>query len=389
MVHPNRRPGSTPALDSLACHRRRTVEGGLEPVVVALMDEWVVEAVERAWSSGTLDLSEVNHTTATHEDLARLSSVAWWLLAVGSQRRVTVTLPAGRPSQRHLLRAGVIGAARRHNLPMTVAGEPWSVHDDFRDKPQRLPNEDWESYDEGSLPEDRIRVVPDLDDRRRRPDPGLVSGGRYYRWIDSLSAATALPEEGRRRFHSDADQVLFQLIDNVHRWAGRCQAQALCSVTKGGGTRDDGSAASFNRLHIVVMDVGRGIPRALQTDPVAFESVRQSGGDDPFGTDLVHTLLERAFGEREIEGHDGYGLHGSQKVAGDWVGRLDVMTVELCGKVVHVRTRGVSRVEDLPTSVVPGARGTLVHVMLQAVTEADRPPAAAAEDIPQQQLQTN
>ena len=237
---------------------------------------------------------------------------------------------------------------------------------------------------------DRLRIIPDLADLRRavsRDAPPRLA----FPWLSKLGlASSAITADGYQRFLADAGAVLRELIDNVHRWSQASSAFTAVSVTRGGaieGTEHE----SWNRLHIVVADAGIGIPAALRHDLAALHAVHQAAED---GTDidvlddrgLVTRLLRHAFGARQIPNHNGHGLNAAQIRAGQWVGALDVITCDSDGRPFRLGCRGLGQ-SALETDQVPlrlpGARGTVIHLMLQATDGREaRRSAASAEELP-------
>ncbi len=292
---------------------------------------------------------------------------------------------------RFLGRTGLMTAAASRSVRLGYSDETefdWThLYSDLRRHRPRLPGVTWELFDE--LDGDQLRVVSDLESPRRQV-PALAKCGLRYPWLGGLRLMSpAISCEGLHQFVNDADVIVAELFDNVHKWSQSSKAYAVLSVTEGGAHRDE-RRASWNRLHVIVADNGIGIPSALHNDAAAYAAVRDAGGHanwaDIADIDLLRTLVFRSFGERQIPNHNGYGLHTTQARATKWVGALDIMTTARDGHVLRLGTRGlVEEDAEIVTSSpeLPGARGTLIHVMLQAVDqEGARAQAAEAEHLP-------
>jgi hypothetical protein len=322
------------------------------------------------------------HDRSTHKPLVEGSVLAWWLLsAYDSSRSWELLLPdLDSALHRYWMRTGLPAAATLHSLPIRYAG---GDSDNPQDR-QRLPGLDWEDfdYDDGSDTR-HIRVIRDLESSQRRV-PDLSSSGLHYPWLQLLKLdSPSLSSPGYLRFLSDADTVIAELIDNVHRWSEADSAFAVVSATRGGGER------SWNRLHVVVADNGIGIPSALHNDLRALAAVHSASNvgdlDQLSDSDILQTLVFKAFGARELPNHNGHGLNATHIRAGQWVGAFDVLTINRTGRIVRAGTRGLSpeKVETGEVPLMPGARGTLVHVMLQAIDEREtREQAAKGESLP-------
>ena len=152
-------------------------------------------------------------------------------------------------------------------------------------------------------------------------------------------------------------------------------AYAVVSVTRGRRSPSR-SARQLEPLHVIVADNGVGIPSSLHRDAAAHEAVRAAGGAECASSfsdiELLRTLVFRAFGARKLANHNGYGLNATQIRAAQWVGALDILTIGTDGDILRLGTRGLSEASaeaDAALPELPGARGTLVHVMLQAVDQ--------------------
>lgn len=346
-----------------------------------------------------MDLSGLIHDRAHHADLVPISVFAWWILATSAlPPQCVIRVPdAGSSQLRHLARAGLITAASTRGVKLVLPnGEPFREPHLFSDATvhqNRLPGVDWQVLDE-LVAGDRLRIIPDLVDVRRRV-PQLTTSRLHYAWLANLGlGSAAISTRGFRRFLADADTVVAELIDNVHRWSRCTLAFAVASATRG-GELDDGARRSWNRLHIVVADNGVGIPQALRADLEACQAVSDAAGlsatlaDDLSDDQLVERLLRHAFGDRQLPNHNGHGLNATQIRAGQWVGAVDVVTSRKDRTVLRKGSRGldptlgIGMEADDQLSGLPGVHGTLVHVLLQATDEREvREEAAEQERLP-------
>ena len=320
-----------------------------------------------------IDLAGLGHGRGRHVDLTILSAIAWWLMSTdlnASCWTCRVPHPGSAPFL-HLARSGVLTAALlrgtrivdESNRPLDLA----TLSADHGKGQARLPLVDWEVMDELTEGEG-LRIVPDLADPRRAPRRPV--GHKFaYPWLAKLGlASAAISATGYQRFVSDADLVLMEIIDNVHRWSTASSAFAVVSTTR--GSTDEGNC---NRLHMVVADDGIGIPAAIRADLVALEAVHRASGEtgdvdrmtDP---EIVERLMRFAFGNRMLANHNGHGLNVAQVQAGKWVGSLDVLTIGVDGACFLRGSRGVNPAKfDAQDSLsFPGVRGTLIHILLQA-----------------------
>lgn len=321
------------------------------------------------------DLRALVHEQARHADLVPLSTLAWWILStdVPLEGRALL-LPEGVTKIRHLVRSGILGAAHQRGMEF-VADDGETVKDQIdlvridSDQPRLgFHNQDVPIGDDVV---DRIRAVHDLTDPRHYPPQPSHVGLRYL-WLTKLGIANAQLAD-YFRFLSAADEILFELIENVHKWSLSTRGLAIVSVTRG----------SCNRLHVVIMDDGCGIPGSLATDPAALEAVSELAEVD--GVEgLIATLLRDAFGDRDLPGHHGQGLNVAAIRASQWVGAVDIVTSSWGGGAVHVGSRGLDEtVESHGGLDLPEVSGTLVHVLLQATDAREhRETAAHAEQLP-------
>lgn len=350
--------------------------------------------------SRVIDLSRVRHNSNAHAGLRPLAMLAWWLLGAELPDGLTIKMPTTRPAVRVLARSGLLAVAHARDIAIDRGSHRPRSSGALR--PQRevpLVNVDWETYDDPNAALDRLRVLPTL------ADPGFVQPppvreSRRYLWVDRLGAASALDDKAARRFNGDADQVLYELIGNVLTWSRARRALAVCGVTRGGSSTT-GGRDSWNRLHVVVMDDGRGIPAAVEakraaeglspdwSSEVAAVAANEPSLtlDDPSDLDsaLLYLLVERAFGLRQVGStEEGHGLATTGVLANQWCGQVDLISTTASqaedASVVRVsKFRG--NVRSHPRPALPGARGTLVHVTLNAVADdTARAEASAFEE---------
>lgn len=357
---------------------------------------WLNSATEQLLGDGgAVDLSGLLHDRARHADLVPLSIFAWWLLSVDHDLagRTLVVPPAGSTPLRHLGRSGLVAAALHRELDVLFSnGDRFDVahlQSDPSLHQGRLPGVDWEVLDEVTAA-DRLRIISDLtDDRRKVPEP--TTAVMHYPWLANLGLESpAITQRGYRRFIADADTALAELIDNVHRWSRATRGFAVASTTRGGQV-DEVGRLSWNRLHLVVADNGVGVPAALRQDVDASQAVTDAAADgttspkDLSDGDLLERLLLYAFGHRKLSNHNGHGLNATQIRAGQWVGAVDLVTTGTNGDVIRRGSRGLEplRMEAGEDLHLPGVRGTLVHVLLQATDNRDsREEAADQEQLP-------
>lgn len=338
--------------------------------------------------TSVLDVSQLIHDQARHAEMTTLAALGWWLLSTdvelgGRVLRVPKVLSS---PYLPLVRSGLVTAAVLREMEVVgPEGDPIDpVALTLGRRPvgqDSLPGADWTVRDE-LAGGGRLRIMPDLADPRRAPrrDPRLRFS---YPWLSKLGLfSPAITPSDYQRFVSDADRVLRELIDNVHRWSRASSAYAVISTTRGP------SEGSWNRLHVVIADAGIGIPEALREDLLALVAVYGASGDpapldDLSDGDLLERLMRHAFGGRQIPNHNGHGLNFAQSRSGRWVGALDIITVGVDGKVIRRASRGVN-----PNSYeaddgidLPGARGTLVHLLLQATSAEHRRDAAEHEQL--------
>lgn len=331
--------------------------------------------------TATIDLSGLAHDRHRHTDPTELAVLAWWLLSAERSANCSIAVPSRQAACDVLGRTGVLSAAARRNVTLTQNGEQVAVEsimsrtDVTSEVP--FPNVDWQSYDELDKGT-RLRAIPDLEDPRREPpDPIPRYGNRRYDWLDTLGAAGSLSQEERYQYFRDVDTALYEPISNVHLWAKATRAIAVGSVTRGGET-----SGSFDRFHIVVMDDGLGIPAGLMRKrfitrrtgeanwrPELEAEIAKGNGiswADDLETALLQLLVEEQFSDRVIRAaSDGQGLHALGMVAKRRKTQVEILTGaddSDSGEVVHV-SGGSNTVPNARRSL-PGARGTLVHMVV-------------------------
>lgn len=357
------------------------------------LESWTPDSTQecaRALATGesrSIDLTRLVHEQGRHADLVALSALAWWLLAqpaAGPEWCLRVPR-AGGSAFLPLVRSGLLVAAQKRGLRIVDPdGQP--VRGDTLAAgvgSMRLPGVDWATAhgdaEPGGVP--LAMIIPDLTDPRRSPQPA-PDRRLTYPWLQELGLRTkAITRKGYDQLLADVDLVIRELIDNVHRWSAADDAFAVVSTTKGSR-----SGQTWRQLHIVVADTGIGIPLALRRDTAALDAVhRVSGRDQPLGglddEQIVHTLLRYSFGDRNVPHHNGNGLHVAQHRSGMWAGRINVITIGTDREPFQSSTRGVNAFDPAVKLDLPGARGTLVHVLIQAATEDSRTAAAELEQL--------
>jgi len=339
----------------------------------------------RSADRAELDLSDLVHDRSSHADTSDLSFLAWGLLCgVASPSRVI--LPEALATRRVIARAGLSFAAERRGIDLAVGDETISAATALRpldgNQSASLPGFDWKrcdgllEADDGSLDDrlTRLRIVTDLEDPARRPPPP-DDDQRRYRWIDGTGAASALEDVEARRFNADSDQVLYEAIDNVHEWAFAQRALACCSVTRGGGDK------SFNRLHIVVIDDGRGVIQSVdhrrQEDGLGpwreVEQVSEIARAHEVSSEegLLRLLVLEALGGRQMIAptDEGQGLHAIGLLSQQWSGTFRWLTAD-GSRCVSVGRDGSS--DDLRSEsfAATGLRGTALHITMDAKARA-------------------
>ena len=323
--------------------------------------------------SQPLDLSSLQDTaTIQPGDLAH----ALWVLGT-PQPPSKIILPVSQKIRRRLARAGVVFAADRRQIPLEIEREAVSVPEAIGvaaiDQPFALGY-----YDFGVS--DRLRVMSQLESERRRP-PAPDDHGRRYHWVDGLHVANGHPE--RKRFERQADQCLYELVDNVHRWASAGRAMAFVSATTGGGEE------SHNRLQVVVADDGVGIVASAKAKAAALAARGRrvrclSSGDGPSAevAQAVMTNLVRAvYEEREVCGaRDGHGLCTISGYVSRWNGTINLISSFGLDHAMHIGRRGRSGDWSPTEYTARGLRGTIAHLTLDATRNETTPASEARQD---------
>lgn len=336
---------------------------------------WHLGAIDK----GVVELSELEPTNH-HSDLRVLAMLGWWLLSVRHDLSgwIVRTPPVGSPGWLTLARSGILVSAHIRGCRIV---DPDGKESELFSAPQtRLPGADWAVLDDALAADDRLRIIPDLADPRRAT--GVPAEDRFvFPWLTRLGLASpAITAADYPQFLADADLVLSELVDNVHRWSRARSAYVVVSTTRG-SSRSGG----WNRLHLVIADSGIGIPQALRRDVHALSAVYEASGESREITalddrDLVELLLLHAYHARRVPHHDGQGLHVTQVRSSRWVGTMDLVTVDSTNKPFRTTSRGPTfEREDLPG--LRGASGTLIHVLLQAASEQHHPEAAEYEQL--------
>lgn len=303
-------------------------------------------------ASGTLDLTDWRLSRFDHAELVAASTLGWWLLA-GKSGIDEVRIPEAGQAVFH--RGGLVAACRRRAISVQVVPTDG-------DGAHLFDSEALDSMLAPAAPDDFV-VIPDLAHSINRP-PEPDEHGRRYTWVRDLIPPSSkhLPGTKRALAGSDTARCLFEFVDNVHRWAMASEAIAVVSITRGGGEE------SFDRLHIVVMDDGRGIIASVLDDS-AQQELPGGLSEDPRGL-LLH-FLKKAFGDRNVPRHNGHGLHMAQLLAKQWIGRVDVLSADAIGNDEVHRARSTVRggIEGCESFVVPGARGTLAEITLNLTVQ--------------------
>lgn len=318
--------------------------------------------------SRPLDLTGLGDTaTIQPQDLAHVL----WVLSTPKPPS-KIILPESQKIRRRLARAGLVFAADRRLIPLAIEGEAVSVPEAIGvaaiDQPFALGY-----YDFGIS--DRLRVMSQLESERRRPPPAEPDGRRYH-WLDGLRVANAHPE--RKRFERQADQCLYELVDNVHRWARARKAMAIVSATTGGGEE------SHNRLQLVVADDGVGIFASAKAKAEALAARGRpvrclSGGDGPsaeVARAVMRNLVDAVYEKREVCGaQDGHGLCTISGYVSRWNGTINLISSFKSGRAVHIGRRGQSGRWNHAEYTAEVLRGTIAHLTLDA-TRSETAPAS-------------
>jgi len=350
---------------------------------------WVSSKIADLQNGNECDLSDIEHDRRRHVDLLPVSELAWWLLTHGTPEMQVVVPPAGSSQLLVLARSALFSVAEICQVQLKHADGTacdWSSLYPG-EMEAALPGVKWSSYRAKSS--SALYVLDDLAHPLNALAPDRPSSGLHYSWLARAGLRSQdLTADGYNRLLADSDTALAEIIDNVRRWSRASNSCSVAAVTRGGGVDKSGISISFNRLHIVVLDNGIGIPNALTSDLRALGAVRDTIDEAGIPPDepaaLVRTLLTHAFGGRKIRNHNGQGLNVAHLSAGRWVGAIDVWTSTNDTSLVHVGIRGLSDadpiVEHVTDGPLSGTKGTLVHLMLQATDNARVREFAANEE---------
>lgn len=322
-------------------------------------------------ASEPLDLTHLAATaTIQPEDLVH----ALWVLST-PQPPSKIVLPKSQKIRRRLARAGLVFAANRRGIELQMEQTPVSVPEAIgTDGTKELFALD--HYDIAIS--DRIRVVPELESRLRRPPEADPFGRRHY-WIDGLGVAKGHPE--RDIFDSHADQCFFELVDNVHRWARSDRAVGVVTATTGGGK------LSYNRLHIVVADDGIGMLASARAKAAAMmergQEVRCISADSTkpeaeVAYAVMTDLVNAVYSDRRVCGaKSGHGLNTVNKHTLRWNGTIDIVSSFPDSGVIHLGRRGRVGTWGHNEHTIQGISGTLVHLTLDAIRDGVISPSEA------------
>lgn len=317
----------------------------------------VIDRAAQAADTGTLDVTDVPITSHAHADLFSASLLAWWVLA-GSTELELLRLP--QKGQEVFHRSGLVTACERREIQCEVVSDPENGGDE-------LPgDETWARFMAPNRPDDLVTIGGLADPSNRPPEPD--EHGSRYLWLGGLigEQREKLSDHQRRLAASDSDRCLYEFVDNVHRWARATSAIATVAMTRGGG------GPSFDRLHIVVMDDGRGIIASVLDDPKV-GTLPGTLTDDP--RSLLYLFLEKAFGDRQVPRHNGHGLNVAHLLSKEWIGRIDLVSADhrRSGLVHRARNTVTAGIEACDSFDLVGARGTLVGLTFNlTATDAHR-----------------
>lgn len=352
-----------------------------------------VQRIAAAFAAGRrdpIDLTALVHGQRRHQDIAPAAVLAWWLLS--ARPDVPVLLPDDDGALLPLARAGLLFALTREDVQATTPavrhGKPFSLSHLTDHDQLTLDFLDWAPFERVDQ-RHNLLAVRDLERPSRIPPPPALENRRYT-WLDAVTAQAnkdglkkahsvdaSLWRQICVRFNGDADQVLYELVSNVHRWAfaetpfDERRAVGVCSLSRG----------LENRLHIVVMDSGRGIPSGMTyaqrvgrvqgadwRDDVAKECPALA--DDPSSA-LLHVLTDKAHLDRNLNRLDeGCGLFVSRHNASRHQGSLHLLTVDE-DREDTARAENVlayDRTQTKPATSarlsIPGASGTIAIATL-------------------------
>jgi len=328
----------------------------------------VTQAISDA-ADGTLDLTAWSENRFDHAELVAASTLAWWLLsrASGVSR---VRLPEA--DQKVFFRSGLVAVC-------DSVGIDYEVEAAVAKGDQLFPPG---TVGTRSVPvPPRVYVpLPDLAHASNRP-PDPDEHGRRYTWVGDLISPNyrRLGPRDRTYAGGDAARSLFEFVDNVHRWANAGDALGVVSMSHGGGEE------SFDRMHIVVMDDGRGIISSVLADR-SLDQLPASVTSDDLTTLLEH-FMRVSFGKRDVPKHNGHGLHVAQLLAKAWIGRIDLLSADerYPGLVHRARSTVRDGIEGCESFMLPGIRGTLVEITLNLTIAPEHREAITADEEHEQQ----
>lgn len=359
-------------------------------ITLTLADVTRMCAAADAGELPVIDLRSVEHGQSHHQQLLPVAVLTWWLLS--ATPRTTVILPDEHTALLPLARSGLLFALSRDDVRENTTAI-WRDRtfdlEVLRGDAQIELYIDWPPYAGlGRLPD--LLAVRDLELPTRTPPPAALEN-RHYTWVDALTQAARRGSGDRetgpldaawqlaaRGFNGDTDQVLYELVSNVHYWAfqnvpvSERRAVGVCSISRG----------KTDRMHIVVMDNGCGIPAGVtkaQADGrrrgadwrrEAVEVAPSELHDDPAAA-LIHVLTQEAHGDRNIDRQaEGCGLFTSRVLAERHRGTFHLLTSgspDTAGGEVVQHDRQQEREPKTSRLCLPGVRGTLAVATLNLV----------------------
>ena len=277
----------------------------------------------------------------------------------------TLLIPEAADARARLDRAAVFAASACVEGSL-VLNDVEVTRAEARGSGQELPL----GLDDADRTVDQTRIIDNLHEPFRQPPPPDENNRRYH-WIDGLGASSRLEKDEATSFNTAADQLLYELADNVHRWSEADAAVAAVSVT-------DGGSQSYKRLHVVVADNGIGILGSLGR-----KSSSDARGDcilsspEPYSkraTAALENLCSYGFRDRNVTpAIGGHGLNEVTNLVGKWGGSLDIYTGIGGGHFVAVSRTGSDKWNEPTMAYVAAgatdmvhANGTLVRVTLNA-----------------------
>lgn len=310
----------------------------------------VIRKVEQNRASSThLDLSNLGGASAKRTSRTWGAVFANVLLSQLGHRRFSVTLPSTDNGRSQLARSGVIFALSQRDRRLTeFAASDLSMVERWRT--------DWTPTDRAFV--DRLlygadevdsplevqhnRFVTFINPHHRTTNETLVrevAHGQAMPWATKLISRIGhgLTETARRDLIDAVSGVVTELVWNVgHAFVAQVGRNGVIPPNRRRSyvqvyATDGGGAASYNRLHIVVCDVGHGIARTLRPKLAAqdshyseIEERRGSGvGDDRVVEMLLGQRLP-SFGQAS-----GVGYRRITSILADFGGTLDLVTGSL------------------------------------------------------------